>query len=145
MPPEMHWALVMILSWITCGLAAVVWSFRQASFVRRIDPSSGARTQLTIAVVVMVLQVFVYFSTFSSMPTEAAAGAAVLLILLLNIAIVVLMLMAFFAMRRSMVRYYNTTEPIGLQLSGPMTFFFSVLYLQYHLSRIAEWKRTGRR
>jgi hypothetical protein len=24
-----------------------------------------------------------------------------------------------------------------------MTFFFNILYLQYHMSRIAKWKQTG--
>jgi hypothetical protein len=52
--------------------------------------------------------------------------------------------MAVFGMRRSIVQYYNTREPIGLKLSGVMTFFFSILYFQYHFSRIAEWKQTGR-
>jgi hypothetical protein len=52
-------------------------------------------------------------------------------------------LMAIFGMRSSLVRYFNTVEPIGLRLSGVMTLFFSLLYFQYHLSRIAEWKRTG--
>jgi len=48
-----------------------------------------------------------------------------------------------FSIRQSMVTYYNTVEPIQLQLSGVMTFFFGMLYLQYHMSRIARWKRTG--
>ena len=34
-------------------------------------------------------------------------------------------------------------EPINLRLSGVMTFFFNILYFQYHFTRIAEWKRTG--
>jgi hypothetical protein len=46
-------------------------------------------------------------------------------------------------MRQSLVTYYNMTEPIGLRLSGVMTFFFSTLYFQHHFSRIGDWKRTG--
>jgi hypothetical protein len=42
-----------------------------------------------------------------------------------------------------MLRYYNSTEPINLRLSAVMTFFFNTLYFQYHMSRIADWKRTG--
>jgi hypothetical protein len=42
-----------------------------------------------------------------------------------------------------MLNYYNSVEPINLQLSGAMTFFFGIFYLQYHMSRIARWKRTG--
>ena len=64
-------------------------------------------------------------------------------ILGLNVVIIVTALAAIFGMRSSLVRYYNSVEPIGLRLSGVMTFFFSILYLQYHLSRIAAWKTTG--
>jgi hypothetical protein len=32
---------------------------------------------------------------------------------------------------------------VGLRLSAAMTFFFNILYFQYHLSRIAQWKKTG--
>jgi hypothetical protein len=52
-------------------------------------------------------------------------------------------IIALFGMRRSLLNYYNLTEPIGLRLSGAMTFFFGILYLQHHFSRIYEWKRTG--
>jgi hypothetical protein len=50
---------------------------------------------------------------------------------------------AFFRMRRGLLDYYNSEEPIQLKLSGVMTFFFSIYYLQYHLRRIATWKKTG--
>ena len=52
-------------------------------------------------------------------------------------------ILGVFGMRRSLVTYYNTVEPIGLRLSGVMTFFFAVFYFQYHFMRIANWKQTG--
>ena len=42
-----------------------------------------------------------------------------------------------------MTEYYNNIEPINLKISGVMTFFFTTLYLQHHMTRIAEWKMTG--
>jgi hypothetical protein len=42
-----------------------------------------------------------------------------------------------------MEEYYNSRENIALTLSGVMTFFFSSIYLQYHVNRIARWKKTG--
>jgi hypothetical protein len=42
-----------------------------------------------------------------------------------------------------MEEYYTSTENIGLTLSSPMTFFFSTLYIQYHINRLARWKKTG--
>jgi hypothetical protein len=46
-------------------------------------------------------------------------------------------------MRSDVEEYYNGAEPINLQLSGVMTFFFAIFYLQHHFSRIAQWKKTG--
>ncbi|MNF15707.1 hypothetical protein D3C80_2184330 [compost metagenome] len=46
-------------------------------------------------------------------------------------------------MRRSMLNYYNSVEPIALRLSNAMVFFFSMPYLQYHMTRIAKWKMGG--
>jgi hypothetical protein len=45
-----------------------------------------------------------------------------------------------FAMKAALEDYYNNEEPIGLQLSGAMTFFFAVFYFQYHFTRIREMK-----
>ena len=50
-----------------------------------------------------------------------------------------------FDMRKSLVTHYNSVEPIGLKLSGVMTFFFHFLYFQYHFTRIAALKQTGAR
>ncbi len=47
-------------------------------------------------------------------------------------------------MRRCMEEHFNGPEPIGLSLSGVMTFFFGSLYFQYHFTRINEMKRMAR-
>ena len=142
MPPDMHWAVVLILSWITCGLGGLIWTFRQASFVKKINPASKAVLLLVVSLLAMVAQVVVYIAAFSA-GSFSGVQAAVGIILLLNIVILIAALAAIFGMRRSLVNYYNTVEPMGLRLSGAMTFFFNVLYFQYHLSRIARWKKTG--
>jgi preprotein translocase subunit SecY len=46
-----------------------------------------------------------------------------------------------FTMRSDIEEHFNTAEPIGLSLSGVMTFFFSVFYFQYHFTRINEMKQ----
>lgn len=139
----MHWLVLLIFTWVTGGLAGLVWTFRQASFVKKLDPSSKAVMLLAITTLGMVAQVVMYISAMRSLSSSSIATAS-MVILLLNVVIIVCGLMAVFGMRSSIVRYYNTTEPIGLKLSGVMTFFFSILYFQYHFSRIAGWKKTGR-
>ena len=47
-------------------------------------------------------------------------------------------------MRRSMEEHFNGPEPMGLSLSGVMTFFFGGIYFTYHLNRINELKRAAR-
>jgi len=141
MPPQMHWAVVLVLSWITFGLAGLIWIFKQAGFVKKIDPTSKATSMLLSSLGFMALQIVLFIVMIKS-PSIAAMLS--LLTMLLNVGIVIVGLMAVFGMRKSIVRYYNTVEPIQLQLSGVMTFFFSTLYFQYHFSRIAQWKTTGK-
>lgn len=141
-PPDMHWLVVLIIAWFTCGLGAIVWGFRQAAFVKRIDPSSKAVMMMVLTLVFILVQAVLQVLAMAS--RGDGLYLLVPLILLLNIVIVVTSLCAIFGMRGSLNRYYTTVEPIGLQLNGFLTFLFSILYLQYHLSRIAEWKRTGR-
>lgn len=52
-------------------------------------------------------------------------------------------LFGVFSIKAAMEEYYNSTENIGLTLSGVMTFFFSTVYIQYHINRLARWKKTG--
>ncbi len=52
-------------------------------------------------------------------------------------------LATFYSIGASMTEYYNNIEPINLKISGVMTFFFNIFYLQHHMTRIAEWKMTG--
>jgi hypothetical protein len=142
-PPNMHWAVILILSWVTGGLAGLIWIFKEAAFVKKIDAGSKAVMLLVVALVAMLGQVVLFFAVFSSgSSSEIAAVSGIMMIL--NLVVAVVGLIAVFGMRKSIVQYYNTVEPIGLRLSGIMTFFFSVLYFQYHFSRIFAWKQTGR-
>ncbi|MGH9612941.1 MAG: hypothetical protein ACRD4P_07675 [Bryobacteraceae bacterium] len=81
------------------------------------------------------------------LPTAADPAVTALEILcgllILALASTALCVAAALNIRSSLLRYYNSVEPIGLQISAPMTLFFQVLYLQYHFTRIARWKETG--
>ena len=62
----------------------------------------------------------------------------------ISLVIIVLALVAAFSMRNSIEAHFNGPEPIGLSLSGVMTFFFSIFYFQHHFTRINEIKRQAR-
>jgi hypothetical protein len=142
-PPNMHWAVVMVLAWITGGLAGLIWAFKEAAFVKKIDPSSKAVVLLSMTLIGMVAMLVLALGAMTSGSVSAMAAVGGL-IMILYVVILVLGLVTVFSMRSSIQRYYNSTEPIGLRLSGLMTFFFNILYFQYHFSRIVEWKKTGR-
>ena len=136
-PPDLHWFIVLILSitWIF----AIIWAIVQASFARKIDQSSNALWAFIlwlaalIALLVFDVQLALGNAAQSSSPLALACAIGSLICYFTGV----------FSIRRSMLNYYNTIEPIQLNLSGVMTFFFGIYYLQYHMSRIAKWKKTG--
>lgn len=150
-PPSLHWALVLVLGMIT-GLFTTVWMFIQAAFVKKIDPQSKATMLYTVGLIAFVggtiiamIFAIVLAPRFQNQDASAPAlGVGLgLIMMLVMVAGTILFIAGTFNMRSSMLRYYNTVEPINLRLSGVMTFFFNVLYFQYHFSRIAKWKETG--
>jgi serine/threonine protein kinase len=151
-PPSLHWFAVLALSAITFGLFPLIWIFVQANWIRKIDPGSRARILFTLYTAFALLSFCILSfgcigavgesgSTPESIGNAIAglSGISSFISLIGSIFFVV----GVFDVRRSLLFYYNTVEPIGLRLSGVMTFFFSILYIQYHLSRIAMFKRTG--
>ena len=139
MPPSLHWALVLVLALVTCGLFPLIWLFIEASFIKKIRPASNVTMLLVIAIVLALVG---YAGVMVSAMEQSTAGMS--LCSLIYLAAIALNIVAIFKARSLLLEYYNTVEPINLRLSGVMTFFFAVLYFQYHFTRIAEWKRTGR-
>ena len=147
----MHWFVVMLLGSLTLGVFSVIWTFKIAAFVKKISPRCNGRG-LLFAILALDLGYLVCFvlaavlnrtghwdrQTYTDPQTTVTA-----LGFLVTIMVSIMAISAFFRMRRGMLDYYNSTEPIQLRLSGAMTFFFSIYYLQYHLRRIAIWKKTG--
>lgn len=131
-PPGMHWGVLLLLTIVTCTLFNVVWLFVQATWVKRVRPNSKALAYLLGYVIATAVNVV--FSKNES--TAAISGLATL-------AGFVFFIAAAFSMKGDIEDYYNREEPIGLHLSGVMTFFFHGIYFQYHFNRVTDWKRTG--
>jgi hypothetical protein len=74
---------------------------------------------------------------------ESGSDGLKSLSVLLTIGSYVVFYFGVYSIRRSMLEHYNNVEPVQLKLSAAMTFFFSTLYLQYHMTRIARWKAGG--
>jgi GYF domain 2 len=132
-PPNLHWAIVLLLGLATAQIFTAVWGVVQAFWVRRINPESKALRFLLMAFGAAVISGIIDIGV----PEFAVASG------LLSLAAFVLVVFSEGAMRRDLEDYYNTTENIHLRLGGAMVFFFHVIYFQYHFSRIARWKKTG--
>jgi hypothetical protein len=153
-PPDFQWPLVLLIGFVTCGIFSLVWLFIEAAFVKKIRPASIHLKLYITALIVQFGSMIVFYGVIfalaaasaargSNQPPNAAIGLVAVLYWVGLLGAWVLNIIANFKMRDAMVEYYNTVEPINLRLSGVMTFFFNILYFQYHFSRIAAWKKTG--
>jgi hypothetical protein len=134
MPPSMPWVGVFFLGFFTLGIFYWIWAFKQSNFVRKLNQADGSRILLILGVIAAVVSRLGVL--FIRVPEQGLTAV-------FQVASFVAMVVAAFKMRESMMTYYNMVEPMNLRLSAPMTFFFNILYLQYHLSRIASRKATG--
>ena len=125
-----------------------VWNLIVASWVKKVQPNSRAIVYYIAATALMLVQGAV--STHTRMhyvPGQHwmwAYYATHPFRDLLGVGVWVVRLIARFTMRSELEEHFNTVEPVGLSLSGVMTFFFGGLYFQYHLNRINDMKRMAR-
>jgi hypothetical protein len=137
-PPEMHWALVLLLGIVTCGIFLIVWAFRQAAYAKKLDPSNRSTLYYVIYAVCYSIEILL-----TIVNTVQPNDTVDILARVFQLGAVVCLLVGAFALRDTLESHFRSEEPVGLELSGVITFFFNTLYFQYHLSRIAKWRRTG--
>jgi hypothetical protein len=152
-PPNLSWGLVLLFSVFTCSLFMWVWNLVVASWLKRVQPNSRAIFYYGVATALAVVQIvlgsvvgshthitniqpgFHWWTTYYSANPVGN---------ILGLVLWIVRLIARFTMRSDLEEHFNGPEPMGLQLSGVMTFFFGGLYFQYHLNRINEMKRLAR-
>jgi hypothetical protein len=137
-PPDFHWALVLLIGVFTCGLFNYAWLIVEAAFVKKLKSESKCLLFIILATAVLIGGGFI-----NGVITAMNHGERNPFGSLITIAGIVLYLLGVFQMKSDLENYYNSTEPINLQVNGVMVFFFNVYYFQYHFSRIAQWKKTG--
>ncbi|NYF78072.1 DUF4339 domain-containing protein [Granulicella arctica] len=146
-PPNLHWALVLLIGIFTCGLFMIIWDLIQALWIKKVQPDTKALTYYLIFLGFWILNLVCSFGRIAfpmsyRLANHVAAPLAGLS-LLVSLAVLVLMIVYRFVMRSSLERHFNTAEPVGLTLGPIMTFFFGDLYFQYHFNRINEIKRAA--
>lgn len=135
LPPNWHWAIVLVLGIVTRQLFNLIWALIQANWARKLSGDNKPMVLVAMYPAAMIAGVLAMI-LFRG---QAYAGLGSLFI----IAGAIIYLVGVFSIKAAMEEYYSSTENIGLSLSGVMTFFFSTVYIQYHINRIARWKKTG--
>jgi len=135
LPPNWHWSLILILGLFTRQLFNLVWALIQANWARKF--SGDNKPMVLVAMYPAGMIAGILMTVFFRSDGMAGLGAIFIL------AGAIVYLVGVFSIRAAMEDYYNSTENIGLQLGGVMTFFFSTVYIQYHINKIARWKKTG--
>lgn len=144
-PPNLHWGLVLLFTILTCGLFALVWSIVLAAWMKKVEPESKALYWYIGEIGVMVLSVFAGAGIGAVMGLHRLDHTGMSGIrVLMQLASFVVTIIARFSMKNSMEEHFNVAEPMGLSLSGVMTFFFGCLYFQYHFSDIVRIKQINR-
>ncbi|WP_263382369.1 DUF4339 domain-containing protein [Granulicella arctica] len=146
--PNLHWALVLLFGFLSCGIFIIVWEFIQTSWMKRVQPDTKALLYNIAYVALWGLNIAFSIGNVAITASNRAGAIGSPLMssisLLITLGYIVLLIVYRFAMRSSMEKHFTTVEPIGLTLSGVMTFFFGCLYFQYHFNRINEIKRAYR-
>jgi hypothetical protein len=132
-PPSLHWAIVLLLAVVTCGLFLWVWAIVEANWMRKVQPASKAMVLWSFAILLSLMEV-----ALAAFPDDTAKAVAIVL----RLGAAILWITGAFSMKSSIEEHYNTAEPIGLELNGVMTFFFNVLYFQYHFTQIIELRKS---
>ncbi|MGC1963663.1 MAG: DUF4339 domain-containing protein, partial [Candidatus Sulfotelmatobacter sp.] len=123
LPPNLHWSIVLILGLITRQLFNLIWALVQANWARKLIGDNKPMVLVAMYPAGMVAGV-VMIALFKG---QGSGMAALGTVFILGGAIVYLF--GVFSIKAAMEEYYNSTENIGLQMSGVMTFFFSTVYL----------------
>jgi hypothetical protein len=110
----LSWVFVFLLSVLTGGIFGLVWMFVHATWFRRIDPTCNALFVLAVGIALQVVLAF--------------QGHELLAALVSGVAVT----WAYFWMRGILEERFDVAH------SALMTFFFNMLYLQYHMTDIAD-------
>jgi hypothetical protein len=147
--PNLNWGLVLLFSFFTCSLFMFVWNLVLSAWLKRVQPNSKAILYYVAAAVLLFCQII--FQTHTRVQVFQPGThwwvtyyTAHPMRNLLSLATWVVRLIARFTMRSDLEEHFNGPEPVGLSLSGVMTFFFGGIYFTYHLNRINELKRIAR-
>jgi hypothetical protein len=142
-PPNLNWGLMLLLGFVTFGFFVIVWNFVIATWAKRIHPASKALMYYVIGTILVFANFGGSYGIIIALghhqhPHHNFLGS------LIGIASWVVRLIARFTLREDIEQHFNGPEPLGIRLSGVMTFFFGGIYFQYKLNQINDMKQAIR-
>ena len=138
LPPGLHWALVLLFAVFTCGIFSCIWMFVQAMYAKKLRPDANAPLLYGIGLGGAVIGNFIAGAAGATDAESIRALGG-----LMAFAGYIVIIVGHYSLKNTLEEYFNAEEPLNLQLSGIMVFFFNTIYFQYHLSWIREYKLTG--
>jgi hypothetical protein len=150
-PPRVHW-ITLLLAWFACivlvgafapphyqnlfnSLIGDSWAVYLCLWLRRLNPEAASFFWCDAYVVVEISYALILAVPHRSDALDTLGA-------FLALASAILAIATIFIIRRELLQHYDQREPIGLELSGVMTFFFSFLYFQAKLYPIARLKEN---
>jgi hypothetical protein len=143
-PPNLHWALELLLGIFTCSMFVMVWNLVIASWANRVQPVSKALIFYIAATVLILLNLGGSWGFVVSVAHHHPQTHRSLLAHLISLACWIVRLIARFTLRDTLEQHFNGPEPLGLRLNAVMTFFFGGIYFQYKLNEINQIKQALR-
>lgn len=131
LPYNLHWGVLLLIEIFTRNLFNLIWALYLANWARKLDGQSKHLVLIAMYPAGIVAGIVAMGNQSSAMGGILIFGG------------LIAYLFGIFSIRSAMEEYYNSVENCGLILGGAMTFFFSTIYLQYHINKIAKWKKTG--
>ncbi len=139
-PPNLPWWAALLLEVFTGFLFFTGWNIYTSLWLRRIDRTS---TAFYLYVAEAVLSVIALPGTYHGV-AHWIWGAPIVVVhhgIMLGVLTWTVRLIARFVFRSELLQHFNGREPIGLRLSGFLTFLFGGLYFQYKFNEINRIKR----
>jgi len=136
--------LMIVLSIVTFGLYYPIWFLRRRAALNRLDSPRKLRLWPFVIIIAWFVFQFIVGITAGSAPRGQAIGeGAALLLNLVQLAVVILMVVQSFFTKDILEDHLvgpgdQVPNPLlvdTVKLSGVMTFFFQIFYLQYVINR----------
>ena len=130
---------VFLLTFVTVGLYPVYWLYTRTRILNRVLPSNPVPVGLAVAAVIALLASAAASFLNGMYPDHSGVGAMSSVI---NIVSGIVNLVWVFMFRNRLNQHFVPHEGDRYRLSGVLTFFFTVLYLQYKLNQLIDRERT---